>query len=437
MNIHIVQPTDTINLIANAYGVSVTSLIQNNGLINPYDLVPGQTIVIVYPEQTHTISEGDSLTGIADAYGVSLMELLRNNPYISNREYIYPGETIVIRYNTNKRMATNGFAYQYINIDTLRKTLPYLTYLSVYNYRAAGQGEIISYYDDTEIIRIAKEYGTVPLMLLTTLTTRGEPNIQIAFEILTNKEYQDRFIKDTLYIMKAKGYYGINIFFNYINPGNQKLYEDFTAKVSNSLSNEGYLFFITINPYIDFSENAPPSEIADYATISRPVNNITFLNLIWGTNNGPPSPVISINAIRQFINMTLAKVSPDLISIGMPIIGYNWELPYVAGKTTANALTINAAISLAADFGSVIQFDDPSQTPYFLYDQYSNDLPVRHIVRFIDARTIDSLANVISEYGLDGIGIWNIMVFYDQLWLIINTQYEIEKIIPDNLNTIV
>jgi spore germination protein len=433
VQIHIVQPTDNINSIANTYGVSVTSLIQNNDLINPFDLVPGQTIVIVYPEQIHTVSEGDSLTGIADTYGVTLMQLLRNNPYISDRTYIYPGETLVISYNTNKKIATNGFAYPYITIDTLRKTLPYLTYLSVYNYRAARQGEIISYYDDTEMIQTAKAYGTIPLMLLTTLTTRGEPNIQIAFEILTNDEYQERFIRDLLRIIKSKGYHGINIFFNYMAPENKLLYENFAAKVSNSLSKEGYLFFITINPNINFTEGEAPNDLVDYSTISQRVSSLAFLSLIWGTNNGPPSPVISINAVRQFLDYTQTKVSADLISIGMPIIGYDWELPYVDGKTEANALTINAALSLAAEYGAVIQFDEPSQTPYFLYNRYNNDLPVQHIVRFIDARTIDSLINLVSEYGLNGIGVWNIMVFYEQLWLIINTQYEIEKLIPDTL----
>ncbi|QHQ59593.1 LysM peptidoglycan-binding domain-containing protein [Anaerocolumna sedimenticola] len=433
MYIHIIQPTDNIDSIAKYYGVSVTSLIQNNGLINPYDLVPGQTIVIVYPEQTHMVRDGDSLAEIAAAYGVPLIQLLRNNPYLSEREYIYPGEIIVINYNTDKKIATNAFAYPYINIDTLKKTLPYLTYISVYNFRATGQGGIISYYDDSEIIKMAKDYGTIPLMLLTTLTTQGEPNIKIAFDILTNEEYQERFIQDMLSIIKTKGYYGINLFYNYMTNANREIYERFSAKLADSLSKEGYLLFVTVNPNIKLGETEIKSEIVNYSVISQPVNNITFLNLIWGTNDGPPVPVISVNTAKQFLDFIIPGVSQDRIDIGLPIIGYDWTLPYIAGQTEANALTINAAITLADDTGAVIQYDDTSETPFFLYNQYNNDLQTMHITRFIDARTINSLLDLITAYGLNGIGVWNIMIFYDQLWLMINTQYEIEKLIPDNL----
>jgi spore germination protein len=36
--------------------------------------------------------------------------------------------------------------------------------------------------------------------------------------------------------------------------------------------------------------------------------------------------------------------------------------------------------------------------------------------------------DLVSKYGLAGTGIWNIMIYYPQMWLVINTQYEIIKI---------
>lgn len=433
MYIHVVQPAENIDSIAIYYGVSVTSIIQNNGLFNPYTLVPGQTIVIVYPKQTHTVAEGDTLEAIANLYEVSILQLLRNNSFLSDRKYIYPGETIIISYETEGRISTNGIAYQYINPDTLRKTLPYLTYLSIYNYRATKEGSISSYYDDSDLIRVAKEYGTIPLMLLTTLTIQGEPNIQIAMDILSNEELQNTFINEMLVILKAKGFYGINIFYNYMNSSNKILYDNFTLKISEYLNREGYLLMITINPNINFNGSEIYNEVVNYSLISQPVNAVTFLNLIWGTNYGPPLPVISISAIQQFITDTISQVSSNIINMGLPVIGYDWELPYTPGYTAANSLTINAALTLADDEGAVIEFDEISQTPYFYYNQYSIDEPVQHITQFIDARTITGLTDLISEYKLSGIAVWNIMVFYEQLWLLLNTQYQIEKLIPDIL----
>ncbi len=48
MIIHVVQLGDTLTSIAESYGISINSLIINNGIQNPNDLVEGRCIVIVY-----------------------------------------------------------------------------------------------------------------------------------------------------------------------------------------------------------------------------------------------------------------------------------------------------------------------------------------------------------------------------------------------------
>lgn len=431
MYIHVVQPSETIDSIAALYGVTISSLIRSNGLVNPFSLVPGQTIVIANPSMVHTIIEGETLLSISAAYNISPQQLLRNNPFLSDSNTLYVGETLIISYEVGREVVTNGFAYQYINLDTLRKTLPFLTYLSIYNYVATAEGDINSYYDDSEVIVLAKEYGTIPLMLLTTLTTQGTPNPQIAFQILNNEEYQSTFFSAMLRILKEKELYGINIFYNYITADTKESYDRFTEKLYGILKSEGYLLLITINPVIENS--GLYQENLDYTNISQYSDSITFLRLIWGTNKGPPIPVISLNTLQQFITNSLSNISYNEIALGLPVIGYSWELPYQEGETVANSLTINAALTIASDADATIQFDESSQTPYYFYDEYRVTESINHIVRFIDARTINGIMNLITGYGLIGIGIWNVMIFYDQLWLIINSQYQIIKLLNDTL----
>jgi len=52
-------------------------------------------------------------------------------------------------------------------------------------------------------------------------------------------------------------------------------------------------------------------------------------------------------------------------------------------------------------------------------------------VWFKDARSIDSLVNLVPEYGFKGVGIWNIMQLFSQMWLVINSEFEIEKLSPE------
>ncbi|MDD3174293.1 MAG: hypothetical protein PHF63_11680, partial [Herbinix sp.] len=97
--------------------------------------------------------------------------------------------------------------------------------------------------------------------------------------------------------------------------------------------------------------------------------------------------------------------------------------------TKANSLTINSAITLADEVGATIHFDEVSQTSYFRYIDNKGKYPHPHIVWFIDARSIDAIMKLAKEYGLHGTGIWNIMIYFPQMWLLVNSQYEIETIL--------
>jgi spore germination protein len=428
MLIHVVQPKDTIQSIADYYGISIVKLIQDNGLDEPTTLVTGQSIVIAIPEITYTVKEGDTLVDIANSYNVTVIQLLINNPFLSEREYIYPGDTIVIKYNTKGKITTHGNTLPFINKEALRKTLPYLTYLSVLNFTATKEGEIITYYDDAEIIQITKDYGVLPLMLLTTLTIQGEANIGITYDLLLNEDIQNRQIDNILNILKTKGYYGINISFQHINVSNQQLYEGYFSKISRRINDEGYPVFVTINPNLASMNNGIGFQRVDYSLFDQLAQNIIFMDYEWATNVNPPSPISSIYNIDVFLDYVIRFTTPSKVIIGMASIGYDWELPFSAGLSSVNALTLENAIDLARNEGAIIHFDEISQTPFYRYTKSSYDNEIEHIVWFIDARSIDALLGLISKYSLLGTSVWNITIYNPQLWLVIYSQYEIEKV---------
>lgn len=432
MEIYVVQPGDTIRSIADRFGVTVDQLIQDNGLSNPFDLVIGQTIVIAQPAQTHIVREGDTLGNIAEAYNVSLMQLLRNNPALYEKEFILPGEVLVISYPEQQTIATVGFTYPYINELTLRKTLPYLTYLSVFNYRSMEDGSIITYADDTQIVQLAKEYGTIPLAMLTTLSEQGESDINVSYKLLLNSEYQDIQINNLVNIVREKDYLGANVVFYYINSENEALHEAFLRKISERFVSEGLFLLLTINYQTVYVDGEVEVEQVDYSALGQYVDGIIFLQFIWGTNYNPPQPVSSIQSLRALMEYVVPMVPPNKILIGKPIIAYDWVLPYSPDNKGANSITVDAALALAADYNVPIIFDEISKTPFFNYIQIGG--LAQHIVWSIDARSIQVLMDLIKEYDLAGAAIWNIMVYNQQLWTILTLNFNIIKLIPDNLS---
>ena len=430
MIIYVVQDGDTIASIANEFGVSESRLLRQNCLPNANNLVTGQTILITDPQETYIVKEGDNLSEIAKSYGIPIMQLYRNNPYLWDREYIYPGEELIISYNTKGTITTSGYAFPYIDSKILRKSLPYLTYLSILNYRTMRGGEIQSYYDDSQIIKTAKEFGVLPLMLVSGVSFRGEKEPEMIYELLLDPNYQENHAKNMLRILKEKAYYGVNVTITYLNKTNQELYINWLNMITSYLSKEGYPVFVTIDPNFITDGNELLFEEINYAYYNKVIEEIYVMRFYWGTNYGPPMPVSSIHNISLYINYMKQTIDPQKINVGFPLLGYVWELPYMRGLSKGNAISLDSAIELALLMGATILFDDVSKTPYY---EYSVDVGKGHnnIVWFVDARTVNAIMDLVFENGLGGTGLWNIMNFCPQLWLIMNSNFTIEKLLPE------
>lgn len=428
MEIYVVQQGDNIYSIAEIFGVTVERLAIDNGLEYPYDLIVGQSIVIAYPKKTHTVQEGDTLQSIADMYNIPLMQLIRNNIFLLEMP-LYPGENLTISYHIIGDITSIGFAYPYIKYETLFKSLPSLTYLSIFNYRVSDQGDIIEYHDDSEIIKTSIDYGTIPIMMMSSASPMGEPNVEMEYNLLLNEEAQENNINQVINIMRSKGYYGFNITFNYLNENSQELYLNFTKKISERLHKVGFLFFITVNYINQETANGMQVSQIDYTSFSTYVDGMIFLKFLWRTINTPPLPECNMSNLATLIDYVVTKVPSDKIIIGKPLLGYDWELPFQTDRSKTVSLSLEAVYNLAQETGAFIQYDEKSQNPYYLYNQINIGIPVQHIVWFIDARSLNVIDELIKNYSLIGCGAWNIMVYYAPLWTLINSQFNIIKLI--------
>jgi Predicted glycosyl hydrolase len=427
MFIYIVQPGDTISSIAKSYNVPAERLISDNGLTNPNNLVVGQSIVIVYPKQTHTVQEGDSLNSIAAAYHISVKQLLRNNPILSERTYIYPGETLIIDYNLEKigNISTNGYAYPYISKDLLRYVLPYLTYLTLFTYGLTPNGELIQI-DDTEIIKIAKEYAVAPLMLISTILNVGDFNTELTNKILNSKSIQENLINNIVNNMKVKGYFGLYINFGFILLEDSLAYVDFIKELTDRLAQEGFEICVALAPNI-IDQSGVIYKGHDYEGLGKTATAVLLMTYDWGKTLGPTTSVAPVNMMRQVFDYSITKIPPTKTYIGIPTFGYDWTLQPIGGITIVHYLSNNAAINLAIEKNATIQYDEIAQSPFYYYVDTPDN--IKHIVWFEDARSIDAKLNLVTEYGFRGISVLNIMEKFPQFWFIINTQYTIRNAI--------
>lgn len=426
MIIHVVAQGDTIQSIAEEYGVNAERLIADNNIVNPGNLAVGQTILIVYPNQVHTVQEGDTLSGIAESYGVSVMQLLRNNPFLADREFIYPGESIIIDYTDEKagNITTNGYAYPYIDRDILKKNLPYLTYLSIFNYSATAAGDLNAI-DDEEIVNLAKAYGVAPVMVLSNVTEEGLINREMLHGILASQEVRLNLTENILNVLKTKGYYGLNVDLPYIMAEDRQLFFDFISALTERIRSEGFKVFVTINPNSFEAGTEIPPQPADYSVFAQITDGIILLSYTWGYLTEIPFEAIPLYILELLLEYALIRIPPEKITIGISSIGYIWELPYIQGASRANSISNANAIQLASDVGAEINYNPGNLSSYF----YVTDDDENYLVYFHDVRGVDTSLDIVAEYGLQGVGIWNVMYYLAQTFLLINARFNIVNVI--------
>ena len=104
----VVKPGETLSEIADRHGVSLTRLMQANGITNPNMVVAGQKLVLPgarstasapaprpLPTAPYTVKSGETLSEIADRFGTSTERLIQLNR-ISNPNMVVAGTRLTI-----------------------------------------------------------------------------------------------------------------------------------------------------------------------------------------------------------------------------------------------------------------------------------------------------------------------------------------------------
>ena len=100
----VVKPGETLSEIADRHGVSLTRLMQANGITNPNLVVAGQSLRLPGSSAAGagssgggsvTVQPGDTLSYIADRQGISLNQLMQANG-ITNPDMVVAGQKLVL-----------------------------------------------------------------------------------------------------------------------------------------------------------------------------------------------------------------------------------------------------------------------------------------------------------------------------------------------------
>ena len=279
MQIHVTRPGDTLYALSRRYGLSPALLAGMNGLSPDTGLAVGQTLVVRVPRSVHTVAPGESLYAIAQRYGTDTLTLLRNNAALGGRTALRPGEELIVDFSDNDRLGgakVNGYAYPYIDRDTLDTALPYLTFLTPFTYGISRGGGLLPLRDDA-LLSAAARYQTAPLMHLSSLTEEGGFSNERSSLLLNSPELQERLLTDVLDTMERKGFYGLDVDFEFVFPNERTLYADFVRRLRDRLNPLGKPVLAALAPKTRADQPGLLYEAHDYRLLGEAANAVLVM----------------------------------------------------------------------------------------------------------------------------------------------------------------
>ena len=410
MKVYVVNEGDTLQSIAEKFRVSVERLAFDNE-IQRQELVVGQALLILEPEQIYTIEEGDTLAGIAEQFGQKVIHLVRSNPYLLNETFLLPGRQIVIAYKDteNREMDVFGYAYSFIKEAVLEETLLYIDELLPFSYGYNEDGSLIAMNDD-RLLSEANRFGRRKRMVITPLDRNERFNNQLVICLLESSAVQDILLANILNIMREKGYRALDIDFEFIPAPYREAYVAFIQKTTKMLHDSGFEVSVAVPPKIADDQPGLLYEGIDYEGIGRAVFLMTYE---WGYKYGPPMAVAPVPNVRRVLDYAVSVIPNDKIYMGIPNYAYDWPLPFERNVTEAETIGNVEAVRRAYQYRTEILYDETAMAPYYYYTKEG----IQHVVWFEDVRSIREKYNLVAEYGFRGAGYWNLMREFRANWL--------------------
>ncbi|MGI5998176.1 MAG: LysM peptidoglycan-binding domain-containing protein [Lutispora sp.] len=427
MQIHVVQPGQSIFQIAQLYNSTVSAIVGANEVPNPNQLVVGQTLVIPIVGSYYWVQPGDNLYSIGQRFGINYQELARINGIPVNQP-LQVGLRLYIPPRPRRRAEINAYVEPIGDTVTpaleeaARKAAPFLTYLAPFSFQVNRDGTLKAP-PLNNFPAIARANGAALMMVVTNLE-EGQFSAELGRIILTDEAVQNRLLDNIIATARQYNLGDIHFDMEFLPTDLRENYNNFLRKAKARLSAEGLLMSTALAPKTSATQVGEWYEAHDYRAHGEIADFVVLMTYEWGYSGGPPMAVSPIGPVRQVIEYALTEMPANKIMMGQNLYGYDWTLPYVPGGPYARAVSPQQAIQIAAEHNVPIRYDYTAQAPYF---NYTDDQGRQHIVWFEDARSIQAKFNLVKELGLRGVSYWKLGLPFPQNWLLIEENFDVVK----------
>ncbi len=426
MTIYTVQKNDTLHSVARKFSVPASRILTDN-FLKTDRLTAGQNLVILSPTVTHTVRGGETFDHICQKYHITPNELFRNNPSLNGQRQVFPSACLNISYEDTVygEKETSAVAYSHIAEDILCRTLPYLTYVQIYSSGVCEDGSIMDDTDNSRILELAHMYKVCPILTISASPVCGKFSKMITNEVLINSEKKENLIDSLKKISENNSYGGFCFDFPYIDAEVSKNFFCFFETLATALP-KGTKLWLNMD-ILAATNDLGGSVLSEYSEIC---NRICFSTYPFGKEFGSPEANVSTSKLKTALEKISDSVNKNKCLVGIPNYAYDRIVPYSPCSGPAEIITNEEALRRCTLKCAQIIFDENEKAPYYKYFDRPGTYrdAVEHVVNFDNAESCSALLKCIAEEGFGGLSVWDMMHYFPELWMCVNSYFKIKKI---------
>ena len=291
MAIHVVRSGNAW-AISNFYGVTISSIARDNGLVSIDLIVPGLALYI--PEQSdftvstfYQIKAGDRLWMLARHFQTSVEKILLANSGIDPYQ-LRVGQMIIIPSPIKLPLTTLGFIEPYNPekfLPTLNLIANQLTFIGLAAFSLTEEGYAFVALRDQEIVVKSKELNVTPLLMIRNFEN-GVFSPEKIDNILGNPTYRRNLITSLVGLVRSRGYKGVSIDFEFMPPERRNEFTIFLRDLKAALGES--ILHVNVHAKTEDNPAALLSGAFDYREIGRIADIVAVMTHDYGYPAGPP-----------------------------------------------------------------------------------------------------------------------------------------------------
>ena len=314
--------------------------------------------------------------------------------------------------------------YSADSLASLKANIASLTHVSPAYYSLKTDGTIDTRNEQPTTTAFLRANGVKVLPLISTSAQRD------AFHtLLDTPEERDRLVSAIVDLVTAKGYDGIQIDFEGLNPTDRALLVDFMRRLHERLAPLGKLTTMAVAAKASDVQTGWGG-VYDYAALAPHVDLVVLMAYDYHYQNGKePGAIAPVGWVRSAAQFGAREFGAGKTLLGMPLYGMDWN---TAKGPPARTVRMDDGAALAARPGATSGYSVVDDANWVRYTDETGDA---HESWYEDERSIAAKLQVMTDLGLAGFAAWRLGQESPAAWTAIGRGDTPATRVPPVLNT--